>query len=239
MARPRFLECATPARAAPRRAAAAHAVRLPACRGRGSSPDSRRPGSCGHHRTRPFPFYRERRDRGSVGAAPWLCAQGHRGADGGRHPRQGRAVGRPNLGRQYGRTRPCLCACGRGGGGNRGSAAVYVRALMAELERLANHFGDIGAICNDAAFAMLHAQCALLREYVLRAADSCFGHRLMMDRVVPGGVRVDLPHDGPLTVGALLKYLRIHFPELIELYDNTASLQDRTVGTGTLSPPLA
>ena len=66
--------------------------------------------------------------------------------------------------------------------------AVWLRALMAELERLANHFGDIGAICNDAAFAMLHAQCALLREYVLRAADSCFGHRLMMDRVVPGGV---------------------------------------------------
>ena len=26
--------------------------------------------------------------------------------------------------------------------------AVWLRALMAELERLANHFGDIGAICN-------------------------------------------------------------------------------------------
>ena len=37
--------------------------------------------------------------------------------------------------------------------------AVWLRALMAELERLANHFGDIGAICNDAAFAMMHAQC--------------------------------------------------------------------------------
>ena len=31
--------------------------------------------------------------------------------------------------------------------------ARYLRALMAELERLANHFGDIGAICNDASFA--------------------------------------------------------------------------------------
>jgi Ni,Fe-hydrogenase III large subunit len=117
--------------------------------------------------------------------------------------------------------------------------AVWLRALMAELERLANHFGDIGAICNDAAFAMMHAQCALLREYVLRAAHGCFGHRLMMDRVVPGGVRVDLPHDGPLAIAALLRYLRAHFPELIELYDNTASLQDRTVGTGFLSPQLA
>jgi Ni,Fe-hydrogenase III large subunit len=117
--------------------------------------------------------------------------------------------------------------------------AVWLRALMAELERLANHFGDIGAICNDAAFAMLHAQCGLLREQVLRAADSCFGHRLMMDRVLPGGVRVDLPPDGARTLGALIAHVRKDFPELIELYDNTASLQDRTVGTGILTPKLA
>jgi Ni,Fe-hydrogenase III component G len=70
--------------------------------------------------------------------------------------------------------------------------AVWLRALQAELERLANHCGDIGAICNDAAFAMMHAQCGLLREQVLRAAEACFGHRLMMDRVVPGGVARDL-----------------------------------------------
>src|SRR5207302_3257392 len=48
--------------------------------------------------------------------------------------------------------------------------AIYLRALMAELERLANHFGDIGAICNDASFSIMHAQCAILREKTLRAA---------------------------------------------------------------------
>ena len=117
--------------------------------------------------------------------------------------------------------------------------AVWLRALMAELERLANHFGDIGAICNDAAFAMLHAQFGLLREQVLRAADSCFGHRLMMDRVVPGGVRDDLAPEAPRTIGGLLENVRNQFPELLELYDNTASLKDRTVGTGILSSKLA
>ena len=66
--------------------------------------------------------------------------------------------------------------------------ATYLRALMAELERLANHFGDIGAICNDASFSLMHAQCGILRERTLRAADACFGHRLMMDIIVPGGV---------------------------------------------------
>src|SRR5690606_7084225 len=57
--------------------------------------------------------------------------------------------------------------------------AHWLRALMAEIERLANHLGDIGAICNDAAFALMHAHCGMLRERVLRAADACFGHRLM------------------------------------------------------------
>ena len=117
--------------------------------------------------------------------------------------------------------------------------AVWLRALMAELERLANHFGDIGAVCNDAAFAMMHAQCGHLREQVLRVADRCFGHRLMMDQVVPGGVRRDLQHEGSELVRALAIECRRRFPELVELYDNTASLQDRTVGTGILSAALA
>ncbi len=117
--------------------------------------------------------------------------------------------------------------------------AVWLRAVMAELERLANHFGDIGAICNDASFAMMHAQCGHLREQVLRVADESFGHRLMMDRVVPGGVQRDLSSDAPKLVLALLAQIRRRFPELVELYDNTASLQDRTVGTGILSLELA
>src|SRR4029077_12703411 len=71
--------------------------------------------------------------------------------------------------------------------------AVYLRALMAELERIANHFGDFGAICNDASFAFIQAHATVARERVLQASEACFGHRLMMDRVVPGGVAVDLP----------------------------------------------
>ena len=116
--------------------------------------------------------------------------------------------------------------------------AVWLRALMAELERLANHFGDIGAICNDAAFAMMHAQCGHLREQVLRVADQCFGHRLMMDQVLPGGVKRDLLSEDEKRVRSLLVDIRKRFPELVELYDNTASLQDRTVGTGVLSAAL-
>jgi len=117
--------------------------------------------------------------------------------------------------------------------------ARHLRALMAELERLANHFGDIGAICNDASFALMHAHCGVLREAVLRAAAASFGHRLMMDRVVPGGVATDLQRDGAGLIGDLLQQIRLQFPRLVELYDNTASLQDRTAATGIVSVELA
>jgi Ni,Fe-hydrogenase III large subunit len=117
--------------------------------------------------------------------------------------------------------------------------AVWLRALMAELERIANHLGDIGAVCNDAAFSLIHAHCGILREYVLRAADGCFGHRLMMDRVVPGGVTAELRPEGSAMLTGLIKTIRQRFPELIELYDSTASLQDRTVTTGILCSDLA
>ena len=117
--------------------------------------------------------------------------------------------------------------------------AVVLRALMAELERLANHFGDIGAICNDASFSMMLAHCGVLRERVLRFAGTAFGHRLMMDRIVPGGVAADLASEATAGLRTLLAEIRSVFPRLVELYDKTASLQDRTVGTGMLKPELA
>jgi Ni,Fe-hydrogenase III large subunit len=117
--------------------------------------------------------------------------------------------------------------------------AVWLRALAAELERLANHFGDIGAVCNDASFIIMHAACGLLREHVLRTAHACFGHRLMMDCVVPGGMRADLPAEAERQLQALLAFVAGRFPELVELYDDTASLKDRTVGTGILTHALA
>jgi Ni,Fe-hydrogenase III large subunit len=117
--------------------------------------------------------------------------------------------------------------------------AVWLRALMAELERLANHLGDIGAICNDAAFALMHAHCGVLRERVLRASDAAFGHRLMRDLIVPGGVASDLNDEGAAALRSLVVEIRQRFPALIELYDSTASLQDRTVATGRLNVELA
>jgi Ni,Fe-hydrogenase III large subunit len=110
--------------------------------------------------------------------------------------------------------------------------ADWLRALMAELERIANHLGDIGAICNDATFPLLQQHMMVLREEVLRAAASCFGHRLMMDRVVPGGVAVDLEPDGGTALAGLIRRVRPAFARLMRIYEARPSLLDRMVGTG-------
>jgi Ni,Fe-hydrogenase III large subunit len=117
--------------------------------------------------------------------------------------------------------------------------AVYLRAVMAELERIANHLGDFGAICNDASFTMLHAHCGLLREEVLQAADFAFGHRLMRDCIVPGGIAADLAKDAAERLRALVATVSERLPDLVAIYDDTPSLQDRMVTTGIVTPELA
>jgi Ni,Fe-hydrogenase III large subunit len=116
--------------------------------------------------------------------------------------------------------------------------AVWLRALMAEMERLANHLGDFGAICNDASFVIMLAYCGMLRERVLRTAAQCFGHRLMMDRIVPGGVAADLDAAGAAAIHGLHAEVKRRIAKFADLYDKTASLQERTVTTGIVSPDL-
>ena len=116
--------------------------------------------------------------------------------------------------------------------------AALLRGIMAELERLSHHINDVGAICNDASVLTINARCTLQREDILAVADACFGHRLMMDRIVPGGVAVDLSADGAGRIRGLLARLEETRAEVLRVYDSMPSLQDRTVTTGIVSADL-
>jgi Ni,Fe-hydrogenase III large subunit/Ni,Fe-hydrogenase III component G len=116
---------------------------------------------------------------------------------------------------------------------------LWLRAIMLERERIANHLGDIGAICNDVAFAFLFFQCTTLKEQFVRAGNQLFGHRFMMDRVVPGGVTVDLDDEGIDRMLRELDTFAREFERLVVIYDNNPSLEDRVRETGILSPELA
>jgi len=69
--------------------------------------------------------------------------------------------------------------------------ALWLRALLLERERLANHLGDLGALGNDAGLAFGLAQFSCLKEDLLRSNAALFGHRYLMDSIVPGGVVKD------------------------------------------------
>jgi len=117
--------------------------------------------------------------------------------------------------------------------------AVYLRAIMTELERLANHTSDVGAIAGDAGFAFLDSRFALAREDLCQAAGTAFGHRLMMDAIIPGGVSVDLADGGARAILDALAALEAELPALVRVFEDYASLQDRLVGTGMVPPELA
>ena len=117
--------------------------------------------------------------------------------------------------------------------------ARWLRALMLECERVANHLGDLGALGNDAAFVFGLAQFSRLREDWLRLLHEAFGHRLMMDRVVAGGVAVDV--DAAL-LGRLSRHcdaLEQEVRTLRAIYDEHAGVQDRFMTTGRVERELA
>jgi Ni,Fe-hydrogenase III large subunit len=117
--------------------------------------------------------------------------------------------------------------------------AQYLRAIMAEIERMANHTSDVGAIAGDAGFAFLDARFAWHRESLCVAAQAAFGHRLMMDMVIPGGVAADIKPNGADYIRRALDALEVEMPGLTRVFEDYASLQDRLVGTGTIPPALA
>ena len=117
--------------------------------------------------------------------------------------------------------------------------AHWLRSLFLERERIANHLGDIGAICNDAAFAFMLYQLSRLKEMLLRTNRRLFGHRFMMDRIVPGGVTVDIDPAGKREILAEMDMLAADFEKLVTIYDENPSLEDRVRDTGILKPARA
>jgi Ni,Fe-hydrogenase III large subunit len=97
--------------------------------------------------------------------------------------------------------------------------AVALRAVMAEMERISGHLGVLGAVGEAAGFLELPARCGRHREALHRAANIAFGHRLMMDCVIPGGIAADVEPNGPDAVLHALVDLAKGLPELEHLYE--------------------
>lgn len=117
--------------------------------------------------------------------------------------------------------------------------ALWLRALCLERERIANHLGDLGALGNDAGFAVGLAQFSRLKEDLLRANLIAFGARYLMDTVVPGGTAVNLDDAQRRRLLDAIPSLIAELGTLRDIYDDHAGLQDRFNGTGRVTPALA
>ena len=117
--------------------------------------------------------------------------------------------------------------------------ALWLRALLLERERVVNHLGDLGYLGNDVALPFGLMQFMRLREDWLRLNARLFGHRLLMDRVVPGGVAIDLDEEGARALGEQGDALEREMRTLKAIYDEHAGLQDRFLTTGRLTPLVA
>jgi len=117
--------------------------------------------------------------------------------------------------------------------------ASWLRALLLERERIANHLGDLGYLGNDAGFAFGLAQFSRLKEDVLRTNREAFGHRLLMDRIVPGGVACDLSPEHAERMREECATLAREVRIVRDIYDEHAGVQDRFRNCGRVSPELA
>ena len=117
--------------------------------------------------------------------------------------------------------------------------AAALRALMAERERVANHLGDIGAILNDVSFTFGFYQFGRLRELWQRLSGEIFGHRFMMDRIVPGGVAVDFDERAVSAMREQARVIRPQIDRLMTVVTDLPSVEDRLVSTGVLKPEYA
>jgi Ni,Fe-hydrogenase III large subunit/Ni,Fe-hydrogenase III component G len=117
--------------------------------------------------------------------------------------------------------------------------ALWLRALLLERERIGQHMWDLGFMGNDAGLAFGLAQFSLLREDMLRANAALFGHRYLMDTIVPGGVARDLDARGVARIRGEIAVLGRTVTLLKGIYDEHAGLQDRFISCGRVKPELA
>jgi Ni,Fe-hydrogenase III large subunit/NADH:ubiquinone oxidoreductase subunit C len=113
--------------------------------------------------------------------------------------------------------------------------ALYLRAIMSERERIANHLGDFAAICNDVAYTFAYYQLMRLKELWLRLNADIFQHRFMMDCIIPGGVTVDIDTKNCQAINKQLVDFKSELSELLLIFEAHSGLHDRIKTTGTLT----
>ena len=114
-----------------------------------------------------------------------------------------------------------------------------VRGVALELERAANHVGDLGAMSGDVGFLPTASFCGRIRGDWLNLTAEVCGNRLGRNWLRPGGLQNDL--DAPMAAGLIpgLDKAWVESQDAIELLWGAASVMIRFEAAGPLDPSQA
>ena len=117
--------------------------------------------------------------------------------------------------------------------------AKCLRTILAEMERLQNHFADLGGMAMDVAFVVPAQRFAALREKILRLNELCTGHRLAWNAIIPGGLKKDFSPETISHLERAILNIGFEFEELAHVILESASFVDRIETTGRVSKQTA
>jgi Ni,Fe-hydrogenase III large subunit/Ni,Fe-hydrogenase III component G len=117
--------------------------------------------------------------------------------------------------------------------------AQFLRTILLELERIANHVNDVGAIANDVGFVIANAHAGRVREAVLGLNEMLTGSRALRGMVAIGGVRRDWQRAQVEAIENTLGVVEREFRDLVAIIQSSNSTRDRLEHTGILRPDKA
>jgi Ni,Fe-hydrogenase III large subunit/Ni,Fe-hydrogenase III component G len=113
------------------------------------------------------------------------------------------------------------------------------RVMLAELERLYNHVGDLGNICAGVGFHSGTSRLGWQKERLQRINEGLVGHRYLMGTVAPGGLRFDLHADALARLPDELEAISRELRAIVRGLVRSEGLMARLHGTGVVSRETA